>query len=184
MQFTRARLQDVWLIDLDRHPDERGHFARVFCAAEFNDHGLVNMFPQMNTNYSRRRGTLRGLHYQRGAHAEAKLIRCLTGEAFEMLVDMRPESPTYLQWESFVLRPRDGRLLYAPPGTAHGFLALQDDTEITYFTSQPYAPGSEAGVRWDDPLLAMEWPIPVTIVSDKDRSWPDLPARAATRATA
>lgn len=185
MQFNKCRLEGAWLLDLDRKEDERGYFARVFCAREFADHGLVSTFPQMNTNFSRRRGTLRGLHMQGGPHAEAKLVRCLTGEAFEMLVDLRPDSPTYLQSESFVLRPEDGRLLYAPPGTAHGFLALADNTEITYFASRPYAPGAERGVRWDDPALALSWPIPVMHLSEKDRSWPDLtpmsPAVQASR---
>jgi dTDP-4-dehydrorhamnose 3,5-epimerase len=174
MLFSKARLADTWLLELEPRSDERGFFARVFCAAEFAAHGLVTSFPQMNTNFSVHAGTLRGLHMQSGAHAEAKLVRCLSGTAFEMLVDLRPDSPTYGQWESFVLRPSDRRLLYAPPGTAHGFLALEDNTEITYFASQPYTPGAEHGVRWDDPGLALEWPIPITHVSEKDRNWPDM----------
>lgn len=185
MRFSKCRLEGAWLLDLDRREDDRGHFARVFCAREFADHGLVTAFPQMNTNFSRRKGTLRGLHMQSGPHAEAKLVRCIAGSAFEMLVDMRPESPTYLQSESFTLTAGDGRLLYAPPGTAHGFLALADNTEITYFASRPYAPGAERGFRWDDPGLKLTWPIPVEHVSDKDRSWPDFNERAlaAARAT-
>ncbi len=181
MLFTKARLKDVWLLDLEKRADDRGFFARAFCAEEFAAHGMVNRFAQMNTNFSAHRGTLRGLHMQTGAHAEAKLIRCLSGEAFEMLVDMRPESATYMQWESFVLRPGDRRLLYAPPGFAHGFLALQDDTEITYFASRPYAPGAERGVRWDDPALRMEWPIAITHISEKDRTWPDVTATEAAQ---
>jgi len=174
MQFNKCRLDGVWLLELDRREDDRGFFARVFCAREFHDRGLVSSFPQMNTNFSRRKGTLRGLHMQIGAHAEAKLIRCLSGEAFELLVDLRPASPTYMQSESFVLRPAERKLLYAPPGCAHGFLALADETEITYFASRPYAPGAERGVRWDDPALALKWPIPIEHVSEKDRNWPDL----------
>ena len=174
MLFTRTCLQDAWLLDLDPRSDDRGYFARVFCAEEFAEHGLVSSFPQMNTNFSAKAGTLRGLHMQAVDHAEAKLIRCLSGEAFEMLVDLRPDSPTYAQSESFVLRPADRRLLYAPPGFAHGFLALADATEITYFASRPYAPGAECGVRWDDPGLALKWPIPILNVSEKDQSWPDL----------
>jgi dTDP-4-dehydrorhamnose 3,5-epimerase len=175
MLFAKTRLQDVWLLELDRKGDERGFFARVYCTEEFAAHGMVSHFAQMNTNFSARRGTLRGLHMQTGVHAEAKLIRCIAGEAFEMLVDLRPDSPTYLQWEGYTLRPADRRLLYAPPGFGHGFLALADDTEITYFASQPYAPGAERGVRWNDPGLALQWPIPITTVSDKDQSWPDWP---------
>lgn len=174
MRFTPGRLKDVWLLDLERREDDRGFFARVFCAEEFAAHGMVTVYAQMNTNYSARAGTLRGLHRQTGVHAEAKLIRCISGRAFEMLVDMRPESPTYRQWESFTLAAGDGRLLYAPPGFAHGFLALDDATEITYFASRPYAAGAEVGVRWNDPSLRLEWPIPVTTVSEKDASWPDL----------
>lgn len=185
MKFHRCRLAGTWLLEMDRREDDRGFFARVFCAREFEEHGMVSVFPQMNTNFSRRKGTLRGLHMQSGAHAEAKLVRCLSGAACEMLVDLRPESPTYLQWEAFTLRPGDGRLLYAPPGTAHGFLALADNTEITYFASRPYAPGAEVGVRWDDPTLGLRWPIPIEIVSDKDRSWPDLvPDRSVLRTRA
>lgn len=184
MLFTKARLKDVWLLDLDRRTDERGFFARVFCAEEFSERGLVTSFPQMNTNFSATAGTLRGLHMQAGVHAEAKLIRCISGEAFEMLVDMRPDSPTYGQSESFVLRPAERQLLYAPPGFAHGFLALKADTEITYFASRPYAPGAERGVRWDDPTLALQWPIAIVNVSDKDRSWPDVVLDAPEQAHA
>lgn len=184
MLFTKARLDGTWLLDLEPRADERGFFARVFCAEEFAAHGMETAFPQMNTNYSARAGTLRGLHKQSGVHAEAKLIRCLSGAAFEMLVDLRPDSPTYGQSESFVLRPSDRRLLYAPPGCAHGFLALEDDTEITYFASQPYAPGAERGVRWDDPGLNLQWPIPILHVSDKDRGWPDLSLTSAAPALA
>ena len=182
MLFTKTRLQDAWLLDLDRKEDDRGFFARVFCAEEFAAHGMVADYAQMNTNFSARTGTLRGLHMQTGEHAEAKLVRCLSGEAFEMLVDMRPGSPSYLNSESFVLRPEDRRLLYAPPGFAHGFLALADNTEITYFASKPYAPGAEQGIRWDDPTLALNWPIAITHISDKDRGWPDLVITAPARA--
>lgn len=175
MLFTKARLADTWILDIEPRGDERGMFARVFCAEEFARHGLVTSYPQMNTNFSAKAGTLRGLHMQEGEHAEAKLVRCIAGAAFEMLVDLRPGSPTYRQWESFTLRAGDRRLLYAPAGCAHGFLALEDNTEITYFASRPYAPGAERGVRWDDPTLQMAWPIPITSLSDKDRSWPDLP---------
>ncbi|MDX2233280.1 MAG: dTDP-4-dehydrorhamnose 3,5-epimerase [Hyphomonadaceae bacterium] len=184
MLFTKARLKDVWILDLERRADERGFFARVFCEQEFAAHGMVTHYAQMNTNFSAHRGTLRGLHRQTGVHAEAKLIRCIAGEAFEMLVDLRPDSPTYLEWESFTLNPRDRRLLYAPPGFAHGFLALADDTEITYFASRPYAPGAEEGVRWNDPALGMDWPIPITHISEKDRTWPDLAVSARAPAAA
>ncbi len=174
MIFNRGRLDGVWLLDLEKRGDDRGFFARVFCAGEFEAHGMETSFPQMNTNYSPRKGTLKGLHWQTGGHAEAKLVRCIAGRAYEMLVDMRPGSPTFGQSEHHVLDPSERRLLYLPPGFAHGFLSLEDNTEITYMVSQPYAPGSERGVRFDDPGLALEWPIPIEFVSDKDRGWPDF----------
>lgn len=174
MIFNRGRLDGVWLLDLEKRGDDRGFFARVFCAAEFAAHGMETAFPQMNTNYSPRKGTLKGLHWQSGPHAEAKLVRCISGRAYEMLVDMRPQSPTFRQWEAHILDSAERKLLYLPPGFAHGFLALEDDTEITYMVSQPYAPGAERGVRYDDPGLGLEWPIPITAVSEKDRNWPDF----------
>lgn len=174
MIFTKGRLDGVWQLDLEKRGDDRGFFARVFCAAEFQAHGMETVFPQMNTNYSAARGTLKGLHWQTGEHAEAKLVRCIAGRAYEMLVDMRPGSPTFRQWEAHTLDSAERKLLYLPPGFAHGFLSLEDHTEITYMVSQPYAPGAERGVRFDDPGLKLEWPIPITAVSEKDRNWPDF----------
>lgn len=174
MIFTKGRLDGVWQLDLEKRGDDRGFFARVFCAAEFQAHGMETVFPQMNTNYSAARGTLKGLHWQTGEHAEAKLVRCIAGRAYEMLVDMRPGSPTFRQWEAHTLDSAERKLLYLPPGFAHGFLSLEDHTEITYMVSQPYAPGAERGVRFDDPGLKLEWPIPIASVSEKDRNWPDF----------
>ena len=174
MKFASTRIHGAWLLDLERRGDERGFFARTFCAEEFAARGMETRFPQMNTNYSARRGTLRGLHYQTGADAEAKLVRCISGRAGEMILDLRPGSPTFRQWQFFTLDPVDRQLLYLPPGCAHGFLALEDDTEITYLVSRPYAPGTEGGVRHDDPAFGMQWPIPITTLSDKDRGWPDF----------
>lgn len=174
MIFTKGRLDGVWLLDLEKRGDDRGFFARVFCAAEFQAHGMETVFPQMNTNYSATKGILKGLHWQTGEHAEAKLVRCIAGRAYEMLVDMRPDSPTFRQWEAHILNSAERKLLYLPPGFAHGFLSLEDDTEITYMVSQPYAPGAERGVRFDDPGLKLEWPIPIASVSEKDRNWPDF----------
>jgi dTDP-4-dehydrorhamnose 3,5-epimerase len=174
MKFQRTRIDGAWLLDLERRGDERGFFARTYCAEEFAAHGMQTAFPQMNTNFSALRGTLRGLHYQKGADAEAKLVRCIAGRAFEMVLDLRPQSPTYKQWQSFTLDPVERRLLYLPPGCAHGFLALEDNTEITYLVSRPYAPGTEGGVRFDDPAFGFEWPMPITTVSDKDRAWPNF----------
>lgn len=173
MNFTRTHLAGAWILDLEKRGDDRGFFARVFCAAEFAAHGMETAYPQMNTNYSAHTGTLKGLHWQSRPHGEAKLVRCIAGQAFEMLVDLRPDSPTYRQSESFVLTPVERRLLYVPPGVAHGFLSLMDETEITYMVSQPYVPEAERGVRFDDPGLKLAWAIPPEFVSDKDRSWPD-----------
>jgi dTDP-4-dehydrorhamnose 3,5-epimerase len=174
MIFTKGRLDGVWLLDLEKRGDDRGFFARVFCAAEFAAHGMETTFPQMNTNYSATKGILKGLHWQTGAHAEAKLVRCIAGRAYEMLVDMRPDSPSFRQWEAHILTSAERKLLYLPPGFAHGFLSLEDHTEITYMVSQPYAPGAERGVRFDDPGLGLEWPIEIASVSEKDRNWPDF----------
>jgi dTDP-4-dehydrorhamnose 3,5-epimerase len=173
MIFTKTTLADAWLLDLEQRGDERGFFARTFCEQEFAAHGMVTRYAQMNTNFSARRGTLRGVHWQDAPHGEAKLVRCISGAAYDLIVDMRPESPTYRQWEAFELTPANRRLLYVPPGFGHSFLALEDETEITYFASVPYAPGAERGVRWNDPGLGFKWAIEPTIVSEKDAAWPD-----------
>lgn len=174
MNFENTELKDAYLIALQKHSDSRGFFMRTFCEKEMGEHGLEARFVQMNTNYSAKAGTVRGLHWQEGHHGEAKLVRCISGEVFDAIVDIRPDSPTYRKWQGFHLSETERRLLYVPPGFAHGFLSLTDDAEISYLVSTPYAPGAERGLRWNDPTIGIVWPIPVTIVSDKDESWPDV----------
>ena len=181
MKFSEAALPGVYLIELERKPDARGWFARSWCARELADHGLKSEVAQVNTQFSPRAGTLRGLHYQEPPHAEVKLVRCTRGAIFDVVVDLRPDSPGYRRWTGRELTAEEGAMLYAPEGCAHGYLTLVDDCEVSYFTSAFYAPGHARGVRFDDPAFAIEWPAPVHIVSDQDRQWPDHPSRGEPR---
>ena len=177
MIFTPAGIDGVFIIELKKIEDERGSFARTFCKAEFEDHGLTSVFVQGNTAVSRRKGTLRGVHYQKEPYAEAKLVRCIRGGAFDVAIDLRPESQTYCQWFGVELTADNNRLLYIPEGFAHGYQALADNTELFYLVSQFYTPQAEQGVRWNDSRFNVTWPITDAIVlSDKDRSWPDFTA--------
>lgn len=171
MIFTETALPGAWIIDPERREDERGYFARVYCEREFREHGLMPHIAQANTSSNPRRGTLRGMHYQVEPHREAKLVRCTRGAIHDVIVDLRPDSPTRLRWIGVELTAENARMLYVPEGFAHGFLTLEDHTEVTYQVSEFYAPGSERGLRWDDPGLGIEWPGEVLVVSDKDRSW-------------
>ena len=173
MIFTKTDLQDAWLLDLDRRTDDRGYFARAYCAAEFEEHGLKSTFVQANTAFNRHRGTMRGLHYQRPPHAEAKLMRCLRGAIYDVIVDLRPDSPTYKRWGGFELTQDNARQLYVPEGFAHGYLTLRDDTEVTYMVTAAYAPQAEGGVRYDDPSFGIVLPETVRVISPKDSEWPD-----------
>ena len=177
MIFTRTKLDGAWIIDLDKKGDNRGFFARTFCADEFAAHGLICNYVQINTNFSAKRGTLKGLHWQQAPYSEAKVLHCVSGEVYDVMADMRPSSPTYLQWEGFHLKASERRTVYLPPGCAHGFLTLTDDAEVSYLVSQPYTPQAETGVRFNDPALGINWPAPVETVSDKDRAWPDYVLR-------
>ncbi|GGD87273.1 dTDP-4-dehydrorhamnose 3,5-epimerase [Aureimonas endophytica] len=174
MIFEKTHLNGAWLIDLEPRGDHRGFFARAYDTAEFARHGLVADYPQTNTSFSAFRGTLRGLHFQHGEAAEAKLMRCIRGTMLSIIVDLRGGSPTYLQHGLFELSVENRRQLYVPPGFANAFLTLTDDVEVVYPVSQPYAPGAEGGVRYDDPRLGIRLPIEVTTISDKDRNWPLL----------
>lgn len=174
MIFHKTTLKDAMLIDPEPRGDDRGFFARMMCREEFAAHGLIADFVQHNMSFSRNRGTVRGLHFQRAPHAEAKLMRCTRGEIVDVIVDLRGASPTYLQHEAFVLTAENHRLLYVPPGFAHGFQTLTDDTEVFYPVSAAYAPDMEGGVRHDDPLIGISWPLGVSELSSKDASWPFL----------
>jgi len=174
MQFEPSSVEGAFVIRPQPRPDERGHFARVFCAAELAQRGLVSQISQINTGVSPRAGTLRGMHFQAAPHAEVKIARCVRGAAFDVVVDLRPDSPTYRRWFGVELTADNGLMLYAPAGTAHGYLTLQPETEVTYLTSKPYAPDAVRGVRFDDPAFGIEWPVDITLVSKADRAWPDF----------
>jgi dTDP-4-dehydrorhamnose 3,5-epimerase len=175
MVFTPLALHGAFLIEPERHEDERGFFARTFYTEEFAAHGIKVPVVQCNVSYNRRRGTLRGLHYQRPPNEEAKLIRCTRGAIFDVIVDLRPDSPTFKRWAAFELSADNGKMIWAPDGFAHGFQTLVDDAEVFYQMSAAYAPRDAAGVRWDDPDLAIEWPnVSDRIIASRDLALPLL----------
>lgn len=173
MIFHKTTLESARLIDLELRGDERGAFARTFCSKEFEAEGLDTNFVQQNMSVSALKGTLRGMHRQAEPHAETKLIRCLRGAIYDVIVDLRPDSATYLKWEGFELTAQNRKQLYAPSGFAHGFYTLTDDVEVSYLVSNCYAPDAEIGSRHDDPAFGIIWPSEVVVMSEKDRSWPD-----------
>jgi dTDP-4-dehydrorhamnose 3,5-epimerase len=174
MKFIATPLPGAFVIELEHHSDNRGFFARAFCQKEFEAHGLVPNVAQCNFALSAKAGTIRGLHYQAPPATEAKLFRCITGAMYDVIVDMRPESPTYLQHFGIELSAANRRTVYVPDMFAHGYQALKDGTEVLYQVSEFYTPGVEQGLRYDDPSLKIEWPIPATVVSEKDQTWPLL----------
>jgi dTDP-4-dehydrorhamnose 3,5-epimerase len=180
MIVSATRLADARLIDIEPQQDERGFFARIWCARELKAHGIDVDLAQENLSLNRRAGTLRGLHYQKPPHAEAKIVRCVRGAIFDVIVDIRPGSPTYGSWEGFRLDADNRRALYVPKGFAHGFQSLVDDTEVLYQMTAFHTPDSAAGFRGDDPVLAITWPLPVSAISARDRAWPDFPGDSAT----
>jgi dTDP-4-dehydrorhamnose 3,5-epimerase len=174
MKFTEAKLKGAFIIEIEKLSDDRGFFARSWCQKEFEDHGLISRLVQTNVSSNRKKGTLRGMHYQMAPYQECKLIRCTRGAIYDMIIDLRPDSATYKQWTGVELTADNYSMLYVPEDFAHGFLTLTDNTEITYQVSQFYTPGSEKGIRFDDPAFNIQWPLEVTIISDKDRTWPDF----------
>lgn len=174
MIFTQTDLEGAFIIDLERIADPRGFFARAWDRNEFEEHGLETRIAQSNLSFNKRRGTLRGMHYQVAPHAEVKLVRCTRGAMYDVIIDLRQGSPTYARWIGVELTEHNGRMLYIPKGFAHGFQTLRDDTEAFYMMSEFYTPGAAAGVRWDDPSFEIEWPLgEPTEISEKDRAWPD-----------
>ena len=172
MHFRRALISDAWLIDPSPHEDDRGRFLRAWCREEFASQGIDFTPLQANMGRSASAGTVRGLHYQADPHPEAKLIRCTRGAIFDVVVDLRPGSPTLGRWFGAELTADNARMVYVPPLCAHGYQTLTDDTEIYYLTSAVFAPGSVRGVRPDDPSVGIEWPRHIGALSDQDRSWP------------
>lgn len=171
MRFEETFLKGAFVVEIEPHNDSRGFFARTFCAREFEERGLAGAFVQCNTSWNAKKGTLRGLHYQLPPSSEAKLIRCTAGALWDVIVDLREGSPTYLQSFGLELSDRNRKALYLPEMFAHGFQTLEAGTEVFYQMSEFYAPRLSAGLRFDDPKIGIEWPLPVSSISDKDRQW-------------
>jgi dTDP-4-dehydrorhamnose 3,5-epimerase len=172
MIFTETAVRGAYVLDLERRSDARGFFARAWCSREFEARGLTPRLAQVNVSANVRKGTLRGMHYQRPPHREAKVVSCIRGAIYDVVLDLRRDSPTYQRWAAAELTAESHRMLYIPEGCAHGFQTLTDDAEVLYLMSEFYAPGHSAGVRHDDPAFAIEWPLPVACISDADRAWP------------
>jgi dTDP-4-dehydrorhamnose 3,5-epimerase len=174
VKIVATELPEAKLVELERIEDERGFFARSFCARDFQAEGLDPCMAQCNVSYNRRRGTLRGMHFQRAPHAEAKLVRCTRGSIYDVIVDLRPDSPSFRRWLAVELTDENRRALYVPRGFAHGFQTLADDCEVFYQMSEFYVPDAATGVRWNDPAFAIAWPIANPILSPRDASYPDF----------
>lgn len=174
MIFVETKLKGAFVIDIERREDERGFFARAWCQEEFEARGLKVSLVQANIAFSRKAGTLRGLHYQAKPHEEVKLVRCTRGAVYDVIVDLQPTSSTYLQWVGVELTADNRTMLYVPKGFAHGYQTLADNTEVLYQVSHVYSPESERGIRWDDPAIGIEWPqVDTRIISEKDKCWPN-----------
>ena len=176
MQFNPTSLKGAYVIDLEKRGDDRGFFARFYCENEFNDAGLETHFVQINNSLSAKKGTLRGMHYQLPPAAEVKVVRCIKGALFDVVVDLRPDSPTYKRWYGAELTADNRRMMYVPRGFAHGFVTLEDDTEALYLVSAFYSPENERGLKYNDSNINIAWPISPVEISEKDRNWPDLAA--------
>lgn len=171
---TECDLDGVFAIEPDRHDDERGFFARLYCRREFAAHGIDFTPVQISVSSNTRRGTLRGLHFQAPPCLEAKVVVCIRGSVFDVIVDLREDSPTYARWTGLELVSESRRAVYVPPGCAHGFQTLEDDTDLLYLISEFYDESLQRGVRWDDPALGIEWPAAPTVMSERDRGFPDV----------
>lgn len=174
MVFTETKLSGAFIIELERREDDRGFFARAFCQNEFSDHGLKPVIAQANIGFNKHRGCLRGMHFQYPPAAETKVVRCTRGAVLDIIVDLRPESPTFLQHVSVELTADNHRAIYIPERFAHGYQTLADETETSYQVGEFYTPGAEGGLRYDDPALGLTWPLPVGVISEKDAAWPLL----------
>ena len=172
MIFRETTLAGVHTVLVERRADPRGSFGRVFCRDEFAAQGLPAEFVQASASVSVHAGTVRGMHYQHPPHAEAKLVRCVRGAIHDVVADVRPDSPSFMRWEAFALREGGDAMLYIPPGCAHGFQTLADETEVLYQMSTPFAPEAAAGFRFDDPAFGIAWPAPVAVIAEKDLAWP------------
>lgn len=174
MRFTETELPGAYVIDPVRREDDRGFFARIFCTEEFEARGLDSSLIQSSISYNYKAGTLRGMHYQTEPHMEAKLVRCTLGAIYDVIIDLRPESPAFGRHIGLELTAENRRMLYVPEGFAHGFQTLVDGAEVAYHMNRAYVADSAAAVRADDPAFGIQWPIPVTVISEKDRNVPDF----------
>jgi dTDP-4-dehydrorhamnose 3,5-epimerase len=174
MIFRETDLAGVVEIEMERHSDERGFFARTWCELEFRERGLNPKVVQSSISWNDRKGTLRGVHFQAQPHPEAKIVRCTKGSLYDVALDLRPDSATYLKWTAVELTAANHRTLYIPEGCAHGFLTLEDQTEVLYQMSEFYYPEAARGIRWNDPAFGIAWPGKVEVISERDRSYPDF----------
>lgn len=174
MRFIPTALSGAYIIEPEPIADSRGFFARSFCRKEFERYGLKGCFVQCNISWNKEKGILRGMHYQTPPHAEVKVVRCTRGKVYDVIVDIRPDSPTYRKWIGVELAADNYRMLYVPENFAHGYQTLDSDTEVFYLVSEFYTPASERGVRWDDPAFGIEWPLPDPVMSSKDKSYPEF----------
>lgn len=172
MRFTETKLAGAFILDLELREDSRGFFARTFCQKEFEAHGLKPSVAQCNCSYNHRKGTMRGMHYQLPPAAETKLVRCTRGGIYDVIIDLRPGSSTYRQWVGVELTEQNRRQLYVPEMFAHGYLTLTEGAEVAYQVGEFYTPGYERGIRYDDPVFKIEWPVAIEVISDKDAAWP------------
>ncbi|RCK44636.1 dTDP-4-dehydrorhamnose 3,5-epimerase [Thalassospira profundimaris] len=173
MKLTKTDIAGVDLIELERHEDDRGFFARSFCVEELGQHGHDFTIHQANLSFNHHVGTLRGMHYQQEPVGDPKIVRCIAGRIFDVVIDLRAGSPTYCQWTSAELSSRNRKSLIIPAGCAHGFLTLEDNSEVMYLMGAPFKADLAGGVRWDDPAFAIEWPMAPTIINDRDANYPD-----------
>lgn len=174
MIFTPTPLSGAYVVDIEPHEDNRGFFARAWCQKEFEAKGLNTRIVQINIGYNKRRGTVRGMHFQLPPDAEVKAVRCVRGAVYDVILDLRAGSPTYKKWFGVELTESNHKLIYIPEGFAHGYQALRDDTETIYQNSAFYAPSSASGVRYNDPAFQIKWPLPVEVLSEQDKKWPDF----------
>jgi dTDP-4-dehydrorhamnose 3,5-epimerase len=174
MIFTETKLKGAFILELDRLEDERGFFARAWCQREFTERGLNPRIVQCSVSFNYKRGTLRGMHYQMAPHEETKLVRCTKGAIYDVIIDLRPESPTFTRWLATKLMADNYQMIYIPEGFAHGFQTLEDNTEVLYQLSEFYAPDHARGVRWNDPVFAIEWPVGQRVLSHRDSGYPDF----------
>jgi dTDP-4-dehydrorhamnose 3,5-epimerase len=177
MKFIETELKGAFIVEPERLPDERGFFARTWCKKEFEQHGLLPDLVQCNISFNRRKGTLRGMHHQVAPHEEAKLVRCTMGAIYDVIIDLRSNSPTFKAWKSVELTAENRKMLFIPQGFSNGFITLTDNTEIFYQMSEFYAPQCARGVRWNDPAFNIDWPAEVIVISEKDMQYPDFQMR-------